>query len=338
MHVVVDLRKYWACLREVLDQSDKATDDKCNDEIQDKQVDGYHNCLPQRLLPRHAIELVEVIGQHQWDGNASEFHHVWNHVVRLRYSPCEQHRHDGDDEELAVDIDLGDESLDIIETAHLAEGPLHGNHHQDVLEQDSIQDVIIQIIDQSFNLFPQYAQCGGRMPIGEMVVGLNGILDLFSMDYRVGRCSGELIDQHHEKNQDDSQYRQHLERREIGQVMAVQVVLNHVAGTPEQVSDGAEHGTVAQTPDVHEIQYQQFPVKTLPTGRHAALGAVATAIFGAAMLAHMLLVVAHYHVGPVMLLPLFNLLDPLLESAVQRVWVYRFWLLHAFGSLGFLPF
>ena len=41
--------------------------------------------------------------------------------------------------------------------------------------------------------------------------------------------------------------------------MAVQVVLNHVAGTPEQVADGAEHGTVAQAPDVHEVQEQHPP-------------------------------------------------------------------------------
>ena len=98
--------------------------------------------------------------------------------------------------------------------------------------------------------------------------------------------------------------------------MAIQVILNHITGTPEQVADGAEHRTASQTPDVHEILDEQFPVEALPAGRHAAFGTKLAGIRLTAMPAHVGLSVTHRNFGLVVLLPLLKLQHPLPEFAV----------------------
>lgn len=107
----------------------------------------------------------------------------------------------------------------------------------------------------------------------------------------------------------------------------MQVILDHVARAPKQVSDSAEHGTVAQSPDVHEIQEQLFPIKALPTRRHAALGTISTRVFTATMLAHMGSRVTHIDRRPVVLLPVLDMQDPSAELAVPRVLLDAFALL-----------
>lgn len=101
--------------------------------------------------------------------------------------------------------------------------------------------------------------------------------------------------------------------------MPTQVILDHVTWTPKQVTDGAEHGAVAQSPDVHEIQEQEFPVKATPPCRHAALGAISTLVLTATMLANMGSSVANIDQRPIIHLTVLNMQDPSAELAVPRV-------------------
>ncbi len=73
--------------------------------------------------------------------------------------------------------------------------------------------------------------------------------------------------------------------------MATQVVIYHVARTPNQVTHGAEHGTIAHTPYVEKIVNQPLEGEAHMLGWHATLWADAAtkAIF--AVLAHVICVV-----------------------------------------------
>ena len=63
-----------------------------------------------------------------------------------------------------------------------------------------------------------------------------------------------LVCQPSDKNQQQSHHSKHLEWREITLTLTIQVVTYHVARTDKQFSDGLEHGAVAKSPDVKEIQ------------------------------------------------------------------------------------
>ncbi len=121
-------------------------------------------------------------------------------------------------------------------------------------------------------------------------------------------------------------------------MMATQVVPDHVTRSPEEISDSAEHGTVTQAPDVHEIQEQQFPVEAFPSCWHAALGTECARVLYPAMLTDECLGIMQNDRRCVVLLTAIQTQHHSAEVAVPRVLLDRFPPLRLLCYFGLLYF
>ena len=93
----------------------------------------------------------------------------------------------------------------------------------------------------------------------------------------------------HEREQQAGGYKQR-NGREIGAVLATQVVMHQVARTPQQVANGAEHIAAANTPEVHQIEGDSLPSEAVTAVLQATLRTVIAAIPLAAEGTHVLLI------------------------------------------------
>ena len=102
-------------------------------------------------------------------------------------------------------------------------------------------------------------------------------------------------------------------------MVPMQVVANHITRAPKEVTYCTEHGAIAQSPDIHEIQEQQFPIEAFPSGWHTALGTVTASELGAAMVTDVLLSVTHHDGRRIILLTMLEAQNPCSKIAVERV-------------------
>ena len=121
--------------------------------------------------------------------------------------------------------------------------------------------------------------------------------------------------------------------------MATQVVTDHVTRTPEEFLQRAKHRTVAQSPDVEEIENSLLPGITGPRARLAALGADTPRVLCPAIGALARgVIMDHSDPGPQLLSPVGAQVQ-CLEFALPRALLDGFHLLGTFGPLGrFEPF
>ena len=99
----------------------------------------------------------------------------------------------------------------------------------------------------------------------------------------------DMEDINHEREQQAGGYKQR-NGREIGAVLATQVVMHQVARTPQQVTNGAEHIAAANTPEVHQIEGDSLPREAVTAVLQATLRTEIAAILLTAEGTHVLLI------------------------------------------------
>lgn len=99
----------------------------------------------------------------------------------------------------------------------------------------------------------------------------------------------DMEDINHEREQQAGGYKQR-NGREIGAVLATQVVMHQVARTPQQVANGAEHIAAANAPEVHQIEGDSLPREAVTAVLQATLRTEIAAILLAAEGTHVLLI------------------------------------------------
>ena len=95
-----------------------------------------------------------------------------------------------------------------------------------------------------------------------------------NLEFLVNVLRGEFEAEHLTfDDEEQRQHHEHLERREIAQIMSVEIVANHIPWAGEELGLRAEHGAAAEAPNLEEAEDDVFEGKAFAGGGFAALGA-----------------------------------------------------------------